>query len=65
MLVNTIMSLPDDINLMNSEQVRFYLMTDRMSCEIVVHSSYNLQLRIVTTNVQSIHCIEGYLNCKK
>lgn len=65
MLVNTIMSLPDDINLMNSEQVRFYLMTDRMSFEIVVHSSYNLQLTIVTTNVQSIHCIEGYLNCKK
>lgn len=65
MLVNTIMSLPDDINLMNSEQVRFYLMTDCMSREIVVHSNYNLRLTIVTTNVQSIHCIEGYLNCKK
>lgn len=65
MLVNTIMSLPDDINLMNSEQVRFYLMTDHMSREIVVHSNYNLRLTIVTTNVQSIHCIEGYLNCKK
>lgn len=65
MLVNTIMSLPDDINLMDSEQDRFYLMTDRMSREIVVHSNYNLRLTIVTTNVQSIHCIEGYLNCKK
>lgn len=47
MLVNTIMSLPDDINLMNSEQVRFYLMTNRMSCEInycctfKLHSSVN------------------------
>lgn len=53
MLFNTIMSLPDDTNLMQSEQVHFYLMTDSMSCEIAVHSSYSVQSSV---NVSDYQC---------